>query len=155
MAFTTTEIVLVLLLGVGLIIAIWVYAVSHKENAVVSAHKYTRGANLSKAGSVLLTCDPGTVISWTTATMVCHDPTSDNFENPTTDPWLTDGTPNPATTVDLKDDIKKCEGQTQCTYDFKGTNDNFVCGPNGTAQLIATYTCSPPDSLPTSSDPSN
>lgn len=147
MALSTTEIVLVLLLGVGLIIAIIVYITSHKQTSVISSQPYARGANASKAGNVLLTCDAGSVINVHdgAAILVCHDPTSDNFENPATDPFLTDGTPNPQTTVDLSKSLQDaCNGKMQCTYSFTGIDDNFVCGTTGTPQLIATYTCNPP-----------
>lgn len=144
MALSTTEVVLVLLLGVGLIIAIWVYIDSNRETSSISSQPYARGANLNAPGKVLLTCDAGSVISATNANMVCHNPSAKNFENPTTDPFLKNGQFDPTTTIDLLSDVQsQCDKKQQCTYTFSGTADNFVCGDGGTPQLIATYTCVP------------
>lgn len=147
MAVSTGEIFFVLLLGVGLIIAIWVYIASSKESTSYNSQAYARGANLSGPGNALLTCDPGTTIQVAQATMVCHDPTAQNFENPTTDPFLMMGDFDPTTTVDLTTDMSKtCDTYSTCSYKFSAANDtsgNFVCGPSGTPQLIATYTCVP------------
>lgn len=144
MALSTTEVVLVLLLGVALVIAIWVYIDSNRETSSISSQPYARGANLSKPGNVLLTCDTGSVISMDNANMVCHDPDTKNFENPSTDPFLKNGQFDPKTTADLLSDMQgKCDKKQQCTYTFGGIANNFVCGTNGTPQLIATYTCVP------------
>lgn len=147
MAVSTGEIFFVLLLGVGLIIAIWVYIASSKESTTYNSQAYARGANLKGPGNALLTCDSGTTIQVAQATMVCHDPTTQNFENPTTDPFLMMGDFDPATTVDLTADMSSaCDTKGVCSYKFSSSNDptgNFVCSASGTPQLIATYTCVP------------
>ena len=145
MAVSTVEVTLVLLLGVGLIIAIWVYIVSKRETTTVSSQPYARGANLAAPGKVPLVCDPGSTIQVASAMMVCTNPDSNNFENPSTDPFTSTGAFNGQTTYDLlKGDngmSTKCDTKEQCLYNFVGNNDSFTCP--GTPQLIATYTCIP------------
>jgi hypothetical protein len=144
MALTTTEVVLVLLLGVGLLVVIIVYMTTHKKSAYLATQNYTRGANLSGPGDVWLTCDPGSMIQVENATMVCHDPSDKNFENPNTDPFLSTGAFNPQTTVDLTDDMTSvCGGKVNCKYTLASSNDSLTCSPTGTTQLISTYTCVP------------
>jgi hypothetical protein len=141
MAVSTVEVTLVLLLGVGLIIAIWVYIVSKRETTTVSSQPYARGANLAAPGKVPLVCDPGSTIQVASAMMVCTNPDSNNFENPATDPFLSTGAFNAQTTYDLSSDMTtSCNTKEQCLYNF-GKNDSFTCP--GTPQLIATYTCIP------------
>jgi len=147
MALSTLEIALVLLLGVGLIIAIWVYIVSKRETTSVTSQPYARGANLAAPGKIPLVCDPGSVIQIASAMMVCTNPDSNNFENPATDPFTSTGTFNAQTTYDLTKDTTEqnmstaCDTKEQCLYNFVGNNDSFTCV--GTPQLIATYTCIP------------
>ena len=140
MALSTLEITLVLLLGVGLIIAIWVYIVSKRETTSFSSQPYARGANLAAPGKVPLVCDPGSTIQVASAMMVCTNPDANNFENPATDPFTSTGAFNGQTTYDLSSDMTtSCNTKEQCLYNFIGNNDSFTCP--GTPQLIATYTC--------------
>lgn len=151
---STFEIVGMILLVIGMIIAIWWYIVAEKYNNYLKSYSYSRGAHAEDGQTVNLSCDSGKEICVFRATQICTVPDKNNFESsPMGDPIASgkDGTTpygafNPNTTVSRTQDMgNSCNGKTTASYVFNSidfpSGDSWNC-PGGT-QLISTYTCIP------------
>ncbi len=144
MAVSTTEVVFVILLGVGLLIAIWFFFVERNKRNNLTTQTYTRGVNLAGPGNVLLTCDSDSQICITRATQVCTSPSTANFESSPLDAMTKTGDFDSSKIADLtSDDLgTQCNGKETCTYTFTGTKpfpNDAQC--TGQTHLIGTYTC--------------
>lgn len=156
MAVSTTEVVLVLILGVVLVIMIWLYFTSHKHRQFVSTQSYTRGANLAGPGNVSLGCDADSEICVYSAAQICTNPDANNFEASSLDAMTSTGNLESNNIANLTDMAEQCNGQTNCVYNFTG-NASFPSGAscNGQKHLIATYTCVAKGTCPPIQLPSN
>lgn len=161
MAISTSEVVFVLLLAVGLIAAIWVYIVTSKHTKNISSDPYSRGANAHGPSTVNLVCDDNSQICVYNAVQVCTNPNQSNFEDSIVDGMTKQGSFDPTTTADLTQDmINACNGKSTCAYTFTGdkpfgyvagdttiipssTTCSSATGGAGVSQLISTYTCAP------------
>lgn len=156
MAISTFEITFMVLLGIGLIIAIWWFAVAKNYEKYLSTYSYARGANVdSDGGQVQLKCGAGKEICVYRATQICSNPSATNFENQATDPIdagtgigggnVDYGQYNPLTTIDRTADmVDECNGAGSYLYTFnaKPFPNGMACG--GKTQLLATYSCISP-----------
>lgn len=143
MAISTTEVVFVLLLGVGLLVMIWIWYASHSQRSQLSTQAYTRGVNAASPKTVGLACDANSVISIDRATQVCSNPDAKNIERSMLDPMTKTGDFDPNRIADLTSDMGGvCNGKQTCLYTFTGAEpfpNGVAC--DGTPQLIGTYTC--------------
>ena len=146
----TLELGTIITLFAMLCIGIWYFSVAKLYSDNLSSRTVTRGANLiynSKAtgNTINLSCQGE--IEVTSATQICSNPDSNNFENPLSDPISISssnyGAFNPDTTVSLLSAMKKdCDGKSDCSYTFSPKPFPFgTC--QGTTQLISTYNCVP------------
>lgn len=141
MAVSTTEVVLILIFGLGLIVVLWMYYVSHKHKQFISTQSYTRGANRAGTGIVSLVCDDNSEICVYDASQICTKPDGSNFESGGLDAMTSNGNLNPRNIVSRTNEMASaCNGKTQCTWNF--TASTFPAGPcGGDSHLISTYTC--------------
>jgi len=155
---TTTEIVLLVMLTIGLGVAIWWFVVAEKYKSYLRDYSYSRGANVLNGQTAQLTCGPDKEICVYRATQICTRPGNNNFETSSLEPIASGdekidgarafyGDFNPATTHDLTQDMgAKCNGKEKCDYPFSAASgwqapNGVAC--NGNTQLIATYACIP------------
>lgn len=153
MVVGTFEIIGMVLLAIVLGVAIWWFVIAENYRKYLTTYSYGRGANASKAGqTVHLACDDGKEICVYRATQICTDPDSNNFENPSTDPFAAGtasddkyGDFSSSTTSDLTNDMSgECNGKETCAYKFMPTRwPSSMPGCAGDTQLISTYACIP------------
>ncbi len=152
---TTTEIVLMIILVIGLGISIWWFVVAEKYRRYLKTYSYARGANALNGQTVNLECEAGKEICIYRATQICTKPDSNNFESSSLDAIASgnDGSKvkygdfNPQTTIDLTHDMaNKSNGKEKSSYTFN-VHDNWTAPNgitcNGASQLLATYACVP------------
>lgn len=155
MAVTTFQVFGILALTFFLIIVIWIYVVSLQRKKFLDSYIYARGANSSlppntggttNTSQLNLSCGEGRQICVFRATQICSGSNTNNFEYENTDPFLSDGSFNPSTTIDRTSDLEnKCNGNSTCQFTFDPSTTTF---PDGTgwscpvnSQFLSSYTC--------------
>lgn len=155
---STTTLMLILLLVVGLALAIWHFAITYRFKMHMSDYSYTRGANVEEGGKVELKCDGDHKICVYRATEICSKPNHLNFETTRYEPIDVSpgnyGDFDPKNTTDITGFLQAHVGEDSTSYTFTynnewrtgiikgvGTPPQLSC--DGKRQLIATYTCVP------------
>lgn len=155
---STTEIVLLVMLTIGLGVAIWWFVVAEKFKSYLRDYSYARGANALNGQTAQLTCGPDKEICVYRATQICTRPDSHNFETSSLEPIASGnakidgdhafyGDFNPATTIDLTQHVgAQANGKEKASYAFNAAPgwkapNGVAC--NGNTQLLATYACIP------------
>jgi len=151
---STTTLVLILVLIVGLALTIWHFSVSYMFKLHMDDYAYTRGANVEEGDKVTLTCDTDHKICVYRATEICTKQDSKNFETTRYEPIDVSpgnyGDFDPKTTRDLTKFLQSRVGEDSSSYSFEYNNSwrtakdappSLQC--DGKKQIIATYTCIP------------
>jgi len=155
---STTEIVLLVMLVIGLGVAIWWFVVAEKFSIYLKNYSYARGANALNGQTVDLTCGDDKEICLYRATQICTRPDSKNFETSSLEPIASGdvkidgarafyGDFNPDTTIDLTREMgSEVNGKQKTSYTFTAAPgwkapNGVAC--NGNTQLIASYSCIP------------
>ena len=156
---TTTEIVLIVMLTIGVGVAIWWFVVAEKYKSYLGKYSYTRGANATNGNKIEFSCGGGKKICLYRATQICTRPGANNFETSSLEPIASGdssldeganvmyGDFNPQTTIDLTKEIGNLvNGKNKAEYTFNAPTgwkapNGVAC--NGNSQLIATYACIP------------
>lgn len=135
------EIWLILVLIVSIGVGVWYFVVADNYRRYLDESVYTRGVNGTAGDSLVMQCGSDKTIRVYKATQVCTNPSSNNFEDMSIDPYNSDGSFNPQTTTDVSQELSECNGSQFCPFEF--TEQPFPGGMKcpGEVQLIATYDC--------------